>query len=73
MKILLKNKSWEELCQTAFGDVVDLLEHIDDNTNEPRLSCDWGPVIPNSRNRCAPNWDEAYFPDEDWDMYLDLI
>ena len=53
VKSLLENKSWEELCQSAFGDVVNLLEHVIDQHNEPRYM--WRPVITFDRN-CAPNW-----------------
>jgi len=71
VKALLEGKSWEELCETAFGDVVNLLEHVGDNTTDPTLRLKWKPNVP-SRNRGRPDWD----PDsvkEAWKLYSGLL
>ena len=46
VKNLLENKSWEELCQTAFGDVVNLLEHVIDDSNKPTFRLRWKADVP---------------------------
>ena len=54
VKTLLKNKSWKELCQTAFGDIVNFLEHVIDNSNEVRFRFKWKPVLPGILYRFLP-------------------
>ena len=68
VKTLLESKSWEELLQTAFGDVVNLMEYVMESTNETKLRClhwnfqgttelYWTPVVPSGyRGAPAPNW-----------------
>ena len=71
VKTLLESKSWEELCETAFGDVVNLLEQVVDNTTDPRSRLKWKPNVP-SRYKAGPDWD----PDSAshaWKLYSGLL
>ena len=72
VKTLLETKSWEELCQTAFGDVVVLLEHVIDHNNDSRFRLDWDPVVPSRYGDAGIDWDPVKVT-EAWKIYSDLL
>ena len=72
IKTLLEKKSWEELCQTAFGDVVKLLKHVVDHNNDPEFELEFEPVIP-SRYSNGPTWYRGDSFEESWKLYSGFL
>ena len=80
---LLETKSWEELCQSAFGDVVNLLEHVNDividDTNKPAVRFKWEANVPlryigGLEDYFPPDWELLTGSFEDiWKIYSDLL
>ena len=74
VKTLLKNKSWKELCQSAFGDIVNFLEHVNDKSTKVRIRLRWKPVIP-SKRWIAPYWapSSIFTMKEAWTLFSILL
>ena len=75
LKTLLENKSWEELCQSAFGDVVNLLKNVIDHSNESKLKWEAN-VDTHSRYWGAPDrWYQYPLKsiEEGWKRHSDLL
>ena len=74
LKKMLESKSWEELCETAFGDIVNLLDHFVDYPTDPSSRLKWKPNVPS--NYRAGGGTLGWEPDsvlEAWNFYSGLL
>ena len=69
VKTLVESKTWEELCQTGFEDVVNLLDRFIDNTKDKRVRLKWKTTLP--LYSVAP-W-HPLDVEETWKLYSDLM